>query len=108
MLDAPAVIWAEAQRVAEGVERGHKGLSSRRVLQPKHVAKFVGCHLKEVCSWKGEIAQQSPNLLQQDPGLQTPAQGPGKSPFSMLFSCPIWKMGPQLIPWLSPIVQVSS
>lgn len=32
MLDAPAVIWAETQWVAEGVERGHKGLSSRRVL----------------------------------------------------------------------------
>lgn len=60
MLDTPAVIWAEAQRVAEGVERGHEGLSSCCVLQPEHVAKFVGCHLQEVCAWKRE--RESPSF----------------------------------------------
>lgn len=50
VLDASAVIWAEAQWVAEGVERGHECLSSCRVLQPQCMAKLVGGHLQEVCT----------------------------------------------------------
>lgn len=50
VLDAPAVIRAKTQWVAECVERGHKCLSSRRVLQPQHMAKFMGCHLQKVCA----------------------------------------------------------
>lgn len=45
VLNAPSVIWAEAQWVSEGVERGHKGLSRRGVLQPENMAKFMSCHL---------------------------------------------------------------
>lgn len=45
VLDAPSVIWAEAQWVSEGVERGHEGLSCCGVLQPQNMAKFMSCHL---------------------------------------------------------------
>lgn len=45
VLDAPSVIWAEAQWVSEGVERGHEGLSCCGVLQTQNMAKFMSCHL---------------------------------------------------------------
>lgn len=69
MLDAPAVIWAEAQWVAEGVERGHKGLGCCCMLQPQYMAKFMSCNLQQVCAWKREAGQQypSPRHTSQDP-----------------------------------------
>lgn len=108
MLNAPAVIWAETQRVAEGVEGRHQGLGGCCVLQPQYVAKFMGCHLQQVCAWKREVAQQPPNLLPRTSSSRPQLSDLGESPFFMIFSCPIWKMGPQPIPWSSPIVQVSS
>lgn len=46
VLDAPSVIWAKAQRVSEGVERGHESLSCCGVLQSQNMAEFMGCHLE--------------------------------------------------------------
>lgn len=45
------------------------------MLQPEHMAKFMGCHLHEVCAWKGEIAQQSLNLLLPDTQVPDPSSG---------------------------------
>lgn len=53
VLDTLLVILAQAQRIAEDVERRHQRLGDSRVLQAQDVAELVSSHLEEVSACKG-------------------------------------------------------